>query len=1023
MFGNLRHITKTIAKRTIAHKTRLAFLFFTPIVLVMAFFCLLPKYTNAQSLKCLHYTTADGLPHATVWRVAQDDKGYIWFGTGNGLVRFDGKNFEVFDTDDGLLGNSVTALHFDSETSKLWAGIYRNGLNVIDSMLRIESIVVPTRKVVTDFIVTQDSMVFWQANNYLNFCNKNNLDTTKIKFANIEKDKYLYQIFINSKSEVLITSGNGLYKLENDQLIPIHNNLFENRRVKFLYEDTSQCLWVGQKERLTKIKANGEVIHYTEGIAKDNDVHSILTDANGITWVSVVSDGLYQFQGDSLVFVGDRLGMGHTDVTSIFEDREKNVWFTTLGNGIFCVPQSSFSSYTESDGLVHNRIESLWIDTTDNALFIGTFNGLSFLQNEDIQEVPIKTATQIKEVRKIGSVDNKKIFLNIDHLKRKHVDGERKPIKKQEWNDYDLYIPDISFKNWGINYKKQIISYNFLDQYHVNFFRLNKNDDYESRKDKYIALPTYFPIEIIYADSKDTIWVGGRQGLSKVIGDSIVKVNENYPYCLRDGKINDFDEDNNQNLWIATNQGIAYFKNNKWQVLDKTSGLLDQNVTAILQDRNGIFWFGTAKGLNRFDNGKFDSFTIDDGLIANEISTLTYNSVTNELWVGTGNGLSKLNIDQLQVNKKRDLPVYITSVEIPDSSFLNPTNINVNHQQNEFLIQFTALNFSNPKSIQYQYRLNRLNRYNSKKEAIWRDNKDGRVEFLSLSDGNYTFEVRAKTGSTQWTVPKNVNISIKPPFWKTVWFFIFSLFTVALIVGIIAYNRLKKTRENSRQQLALNKKLHDLEQQALAGMMSPHFVFNALNSIQHYLNTHKPEEANLYLSQFAKLIRLNLNLASKAYIPLEDELDRLDLYLELEHLRFGDQLKWELTIDPDIDPEELSVPSMIIQPFVENAILHGLRPKQEMGKIWIKIQSISEEKFRIIVEDNGIGINYSQAQKKQPTIHKSKGIKISRERIENFAYPNKKQSMLSLNELKDDAGKIKGSQIIIQLPKVYLEDI
>jgi sensor histidine kinase YesM len=204
-----------------------------------------------------------------------------------------------------------------------------------------------------------------------------------------------------------------------------------------------------------------------------------------------------------------------------------------------------------------------------------------------------------------------------------------------------------------------------------------------------------------------------------------------------------------------------------------------------------------------------------------------------------------------------------------------------------------------------------------------------------------------------------------------------------VVGGLILYKAAvtvtRKQKNKEQEQLLVKNQILMLEQRALQAMMNPHFVFNVMNSIQHYINTKDTGSANKVLTGFARLIRKNLEICTKSYISVEEEIEYLELYLSLEKKRFGGKLNYQITVDPTIDREETLIPSMILQPYIENAIWHGIMPKENGGTIDVSIGLKSPDLLLIQVKDDGVGIDNSLREKKGE--HISQGMSLTKERI------------------------------------------
>jgi hypothetical protein len=338
--------------------------------------------------------------------------------------------------------------------------------------------------------------------------------------------------------------------------------------------------------------------------------------------------------------------------------------------------------------------------------------------------------------------------------------------------------------------------------------------------------------------------------------------------------------------------------------------------------------------------------------------------------------------------------VFITSivndkVKLP----LNQNNHIISPRNNTLTFQYSAIDFQN-KNVTYKYRL--------KADANWTETKNRRLEFSSLEPGKYSFELSARSNNSGWSPAARIDFVLEKYFWQTWWFLlgIISLLGISLYKAALSVT--KRQKNKVQEQLLLKNKILMLEQRALQAMMNPHFVFNVMNSIQHYINTKDPASANKILTGFAKLIRKNLEICTKSFITLEEELEYLTLYLSLEKKRFGEKLNYSITVDERIDKEETLIPSMILQPYVENAIWHGIMPKETGGNIDIEI-ALDNSRLSIRIIDDGVGIENSIKEKTYQ--HQSKGMELTRERINllNEVEANPIQIMI---RQRDESGTI-----------------
>ncbi|RZL31888.1 MAG: diguanylate cyclase, partial [Pedobacter sp.] len=375
---------------------------------------------------------------------------------------------------------------------------------------------------------------------------------------------------------------------------------------------------------------------------------------------------------------------------------------------------------------------------------------------------------------------------------------------------------------------------------------------------------------------------------------------------------------------------------------------LTNDICTRLFIKNNEIWVITNKGVNKISDyaNKAEVINFDYGkdLLTEDVNNLYIDDSTAYFATNKGLILFKYN----NKNKIRSLPkVYITSI-IKDGERLpvNQSNFTFESGNNTILFTFGAVDFTT-SDITYRYRLN--------ENSAWLETRTRRLDFSALQAGDYFFEVSAKSQNNGWGPSAKISFTIKKHFWQSLWFLSILILLVGYVFYRLAVYITRRQKDKEQQQLLLKNRILMLEQQALQAMMNPHFVFNVMNSIQHYINTQNTTSANKVLTGFARLIRKNLEICTKSYITLEEELEYLNLYLKLEKNRFGDKLKYIINVDNEIDKDETLIPSMLLQPYVENAIWHGIMPKETGGVIQININLRDEHYLNIEIIDDGVG--------------------------------------------------------------------
>lgn len=465
-------------------------------------------------------------------------------------------------------------------------------------------------------------------------------------------------------------------------------------------------------------------------------------------------------------------------------------------------------------------------------------------------------------------------------------------------------------------------------------------------------------------------------------------------------------QDSQGKIWFALNSGgIISYADGSLKESNITRYLGNQTVISVAEDAKGNLWFGTS------GNGVFKLENELENIDVN--STITYSSpaIFSSTEIENEKVQSKFILKNLPVNQQTEKPINSKTIRtdrvrqdsLPPSVFINSVKINgkdtvtlshyeLSHENNA--IEFNISGISNsPSGIQYKYMLEGFD-----KEWIYTVNTS--IYYTSLTPGSYTFKVFAMNDSGIWsTMPSVISFTIQPPFYLSAWFLLTLVFAV-IIIGFLIYfliqkqNQLKNKQIEEQKQRALASEL-----QALRSQMNPHFIFNTLNSIQNFISKNESKDASIYLSKFAKLMRATLANTKRQRISLKDEIETLTLYLELEQLRLNNKFSYEILVDETIDTQYEQIPSMLIQPYVENAIWHGISHKEGNGIIRIQFLPENEHLLKCVVEDNGIG-RENAIKLKQNTTSPSFGMNITKERVELLNSLNGNQLSVKINDLK-----------------------
>ena len=290
------------------------------------------------------------------------------------------------------------------------------------------------------------------------------------------------------------------------------------------------------------------------------------------------------------------------------------------------------------------------------------------------------------------------------------------------------------------------------------------------------------------------------------------------------------------------------------------------------------------------------------------------------------------------------------------------------------------------------------------------------VSYTNIGGGTYEFQVKVRNDTEPWSKSiADLGIVVKAPVWHKGWFWIAMLFFFIGISYLIYRKRIKTVRQQAELELGYKRKLAELEMQALRAQMNPHFLFNSLNSIKYYIIKKEPVKAAEYIDNFSRLIRLILKNSREQLITLQQELEALDLYINIERMRFEEKFNYNLSIDSSVDTAYFRVPPLILQPFVENAIWHGLLHKETPGNLSI-IVSQDDKKINIEIEDDGVGRDRAKQLKSKSALkQKSMGMKLTKARMDINKTLTNTDIFVSIIDLKDKFGHSAGTKVVVSL--------
>ena len=953
----------------------------------------------SQNSQLQIFTTKDGVPQSQVNDIVQDSIGYLWLATqGGGLARFDGKEFKVYNENKGLKSNFVQSLLVKNDS--LFIGSL-SGLSVLikgkiknyksPSIRRIVSIdqkiLLATTKGIFEFkndslhaISSLVAIDLATVTDIKKLDNKYYIATNKgLWFLNqLEKPTSATEVYQGNFTSLIITNGYLIASTFNKGLL--------------LFNGTSLVKKYTQYKKINSV-------HYID------DHYWMATDTQGI----IVLNKKFEKKQT----INQSNGLMITQIKSILKDTQDTIWIGTSGGGLYKLTQNNFQHFDQKSGLLGDRVYAIHT----------TINNEIWMSNSEKGILRIDQTGTSKITEDNGYLDDVKITsIDSDEFNNLWIGTQGKGIlvfKKEK------YISDSTKINDQNKFNKDIYS---------NYYLIIDT----ILTEKALGSNTIKDIEIDIGGN--TAWVAtASSGIIKIPFKN--KINNKYQFFekkegIKDLQINDLYIQNDEKIWYATKNGnIGYIENNQvrdyYQILGKsvvissliikdqylflgtmgdgiwianlhdpreikplsgTKKLNSKNIYQLIFDTDGNLWAGTEKGVNKIiidaNISILDVFYFgrNDGFLGIEtIENAISKDIDGNLWFGTMNGLTKYIPSNNQLKKVKP-NICFEEIEVAYKA-LDTININtyaktlkLRPRENHLSFQYKSTDINHPKGIEYRWRLNG-------EFSPW-SSKDY-IDFANLDSGNYSFIVQSR--NIDWIESELIKFSffIEKPLLEKLWFIIAVCCTVISIViffVLLSFKRIKQKNKHKISQLAIENHMLSLEQKTLQLQMNPHFIFNVLNGIKALGSQGKTQQMNKTIHTFASLLRSILSSSKLEEVSLTDEIKTLRNYMNLEQQMSINLFKYTIDIKTNnIDPEELLIPPMLLQPFIENSIKHGFYQLNKRGEITISF-SVKGEFLQCKIKDNGIGIKKSKEQKKQH--HASMAMQLTKERIERLSGEN-----------------------------------
>ena len=946
---------------------------------VIPLFCQQYSYTG--------YDVKDGLAGATVYTIAQDKEGFIWFGTETGLSRYDGTHFKNFYTSDGLSDNEILKLFVDSKNRiwvipfkksvcYYWKGEIHNSKN--DTLLKRLKISSELVSISEDrdknlFIAEKRQIHIISPNGKITHINLYEGAPVFIFSAAINKDGF-FHAFINYQNENFFA----VVDIDKGKMIKDSVRLSEKKLVTNYMSPEVDVAHGWDSLHFFFNKDHSEsTLHFPNGFINVSKLNDSLITLNSLNGADV-----YSVKAKKII---DTLLKSQT-IYDVTKDEENNIWLAAAGKGVYRLAPNGFSNY--SSGLPNKSVYS-----------IQKFNSLVFAGTSDFSIMKVDPNSKTMKVLKFWKGPT-----------QGRVNSIAKDKKNYLFVGTDAGLFRLKDSKIMESLKYASVKSIFLEPDNKLLLGLNTGIlelETESFKNNRYLLSER--TTCIYK-CRDLLYFGTLDGLYSMNSKNEISFLGEKNEVLQN-RINAISESDDSTLWIATNGGgIVGLRQNKIAtIINQANGLSSNICRSIFISPNSI-WAGTDKGLNKISlnaaGNKIITYSIADGLSSDIINAVYVDG--NDIYVGTPEGLTFFNesaVSQTSICKLQFLSIHAGEILLPSDS----SNFILTHSENHLSFEYVGISLKSSGKISYQYRLLGL-------DTIWRTTTETHLNYQSLPSGQYTFQLKATNKFGVQSDVKELRFSISKTIWEEPWFKLLLIGLVAFgIWGIMNY-RIGIIKKKDNERLATVQKISALEQMALRSQMNPHFIFNCLNSIQDFVIDKNIHGANEFIARFSKLIRLTLDNSSHQSISLADELVYIKNYLEIEQIRFEHKFSFSINSD-GIEKDIYSIPPMILQPYIENAIRHGVRNRDDdNGKISIDIEK-NKDYLICKISDNGIGRKLAQEFKsKNQIVYQSKGMELTSKRIDVFNTVHTANIKVEVNNLEDSNKAMPGTVVKIYFP-------
>lgn len=991
---------------------------------------LLPFLLPAQSQQFTAWSLEAGLPQSQVYAMCEDRRGYLWVGTqGGGVCRFDGVDFWTFTTQEGLPSNFISALYEDWE-GRLWVGT-NEGAAFFDGK-QFHRISTEQPLAVYTFLQTDAEHLWLGTTRGIWQYSFKNKQLSKLPLdAALDKTPVYSLLYTEQNRTIWMGTLQGAWYVPQETQRVIHFNKKNKLPVQPVpaMAQVGALLWLAQSNGvLVAVDLATQAVRKTLAKPELENITCLSGDPDGSLWAGTQTAGLFHISpaSDSVrLHLTEQEGLPHNHIRVLLRDHAGRRWLGSSGGGFACMGTQAFRRYDRGDGLPGSRIYALHEAPGGDIWLAISQNGLARIDSTG--------RVQISEADS-GYLDGVKCrTLATDEAGNLWVGTERKGVLRISPGALQVFRKDNGFlpSDWvqkiSIDAKGVVwaataegiasITFNPADSLFVKKW-------YTTRE----GLPAGV-VSTLQTDMEGNTWFGMANGNIGLIRNGKVEAVFGAEQELPALPVTSIVVDASGRCWVAT-KGAGIFvknsgKNDRFTAIQTPQPLSSKNIYLLVLDKFGNLWAGTENGVDQLilEKGKVTAVTHfgkKEGFSGIETCQDAGLCDRNgRLWFGTMNGLMRyipnttarqnspplLHFEQTALFYK---PIEETNYAASAAALFDGAvgGLVLPWHQNHLSFSFKAVELLQEEPLRYRWKL-------ETPDTDWSPwSEQTQVNYANLAPGTYRLLVQASSDEQALSTAISAAFTIQKPFWQE-WYFrlgILVLLGALAAWGARAYiQRIRSSEARRREQLEIKNRLLQLEQKALQLQMNPHFIFNAFNSIQSLIATRDYDVARQEINRFAKLMRSILNNSRKTSITLQEEMDTLEQYLLVEQFCQQNPFTFTVQCAEHVDAENLDIPPMLLQPFVENAVVHGVSHLSYPGRIDVFFE-IQNEMLLCRITDNGPGREKAALlrEAKKPG-HQSAALAVTQERLAAIG------GSIQLRDRLDGDGKVCGTEVIIEV--------